>query len=95
MDDVLLTNVAGNVTESTIANVAALIGGRWVTPPIGEGLLPGVLRGRLVSDGVLVEQPVPVDDLRRADGLALVNSVRGWRPARLQPVSSARRAGSR
>lgn len=94
-DDVLLTNTLGNVTESTIANVAVLLGGRWVTPPVDEGLLPGVLRGRLVDEGALVERPVSVAEAREAEGLALVNSVRGWRPALLVSSPSARRARSR
>lgn len=93
-DDVLLTNTLGNVTESTIANIAVLIDGHWVTPPVGEGLLPGLLRGRLVDDGVLVERPVSIGELRGAEGIALINSVRGWRPALLMSRSPARTLGS-
>ena len=40
-DDVLLVNDRGEVTESTIANVAIRLAGRWVTPPLDSGLLPG------------------------------------------------------
>jgi para-aminobenzoate synthetase/4-amino-4-deoxychorismate lyase len=84
-DDVLLVNTRGEVTESTIANVAVLFGDRWVTPPLDAGLLPGAYRAVLLRDGTLTEQRVTLDDLRRADDVALVSSVRGWRPAEIVP----------
>ncbi|WP_197430210.1 chorismate-binding protein [Auraticoccus cholistanensis] len=84
-DDVLLVNEHGHVTESTVANLAVRLDGGWVTPPPADGLLPGVRRGRLVAEGVLVERPVPVAELHRAEALALVSSLRGWRAAELGP----------
>jgi para-aminobenzoate synthetase/4-amino-4-deoxychorismate lyase len=35
----------------------------------------------LLDAGRLLERPLTVPDLARADGLALVSSLRGWRPA--------------
>jgi para-aminobenzoate synthetase/4-amino-4-deoxychorismate lyase len=81
--DVLLVNDRGEVTESTIANLAVRLDGVWVTPPVDAGLLPGTYRNVLLREGRLTERPVTVDELRRAGGLALVSSVRGWRPAAL------------
>jgi para-aminobenzoate synthetase/4-amino-4-deoxychorismate lyase len=80
-DDVVLVNVRDEVTESTIANVAARIDGAWVTPPIGSGLLPGTYRDVLIRDGTLRERRISIEEFRTADDLALVSSVRGWRPA--------------
>ncbi|MBK9180070.1 MAG: chorismate-binding protein [Acidimicrobiales bacterium] len=80
-DDVLLVNEHGHVTESTIANVVVLLDGRWVTPPLGDGCLPGVGRALLLEAGDVVEASVPLADLHRASALALVSSARGWRPA--------------
>jgi para-aminobenzoate synthetase/4-amino-4-deoxychorismate lyase len=85
VDDVVLVNTRGEVTESTIANLAVRVGGRWVTPPLDSGLLPGTYRAVLVRDGTLSERPVTVDELRAANEIALVSSVRGWRPATLVP----------
>jgi para-aminobenzoate synthetase/4-amino-4-deoxychorismate lyase len=81
VDDVLLVNTRGEVTESTIANLAVRSGDRWVTPPIDAGLLPGAYREVLLRDGRLTERRVTIDELARADDLALVSSVRRWRPA--------------
>ncbi|HET7929566.1 MAG TPA: aminodeoxychorismate synthase component I [Actinomycetota bacterium] len=85
VDDVLLVNDRGEVTESTVANLAVRLEGVWVTPPIDAGLLPGTYRTVLLRDGRLIERPVTVDELRGAGELALVSSVRGWRPAVLEP----------
>ncbi|MFP5371771.1 MAG: aminodeoxychorismate synthase component I, partial [Actinomycetes bacterium] len=80
-DDVVLTNQHGQVTETTIANLAVRLDGTWWTPPASAGCLPGVERGRLVDEGVLRERELTPGDLRTAEGLAVVSSLRGWRSA--------------
>jgi para-aminobenzoate synthetase/4-amino-4-deoxychorismate lyase len=90
VDDVVLTNERGEVTESTIANIAVRLDGTWWTPPVEAGCLPGVERGRLVRAGKLAERTLRVADLDMAEGLALVSSLRGWRPAELRrPIGVA------
>lgn len=83
--DVLLWNARGELTESCIANAAFLLGGRWLTPPVPCGLLPGVMRRRLLERGRISEGVVRVSDLPDVRGIALFNAVRGWMPARLMP----------
>jgi para-aminobenzoate synthetase / 4-amino-4-deoxychorismate lyase len=82
-DDVVLVNEQGELTETTTANLAVRIGGRWWTPPTTSGCLPGVERGRLLADGRLQERVLTVADLHDAERLAVLNSLRGWREARL------------
>jgi para-aminobenzoate synthetase/4-amino-4-deoxychorismate lyase len=82
-DDVVLVNQDGELTETTTANLALRIGGRWWTPPTTSGCLPGVERGRLVDLGRLRERVLRVSDLHAAEELAVVNSLRGWRRAEL------------
>jgi len=77
-DDVILYNAAGEVTESTMANVVAERSGRFVTPPVSSGLLAGVFREHLLSSGRIEEGLIRVEDLRGFDRIWLVNSVRGW-----------------
>jgi len=77
--DVVLTNRRGEVTESTIANVAARMEGRWVTPPLDAGLLPGIGRAVALDEGRLVEETLTVAALREAEEVALVSDNRGWR----------------
>ena len=82
-DDVVLVNQSGRVTETTIGNLAILLDGTWVTPPVDDGLLAGVRRGALLSSGELTERPVTRDEFARAQAVARINAVRGWEPAEL------------
>jgi para-aminobenzoate synthetase/4-amino-4-deoxychorismate lyase len=80
-DDVVLVNDRGEVTETTIATLVVQLRGGWFTPPLSAGCLPGVERGWLLEEGVLVERRLTVADLHTADAIAVVNSLRGWRDA--------------
>jgi para-aminobenzoate synthetase/4-amino-4-deoxychorismate lyase len=86
--DTVLWNEAGEITEGTFGNIALLLDGRWVTPPLRCGLLDGVGREMALKEGRLLEAVVRVDDLPRVQALAFVNSLRGWLPARLLPVGT-------
>jgi para-aminobenzoate synthetase/4-amino-4-deoxychorismate lyase len=79
--DVILWNERRELTESTIANLAVRTDGRWWTPSLSSGLLPGVQRARLIASGRLAERVLTVDELAQAQELALVSSLRGWRRA--------------
>jgi para-aminobenzoate synthetase/4-amino-4-deoxychorismate lyase len=80
MDDVILWNRRGEITESTVANVVVEMKGKRYTPPVSSGLLGGVFRQTLLRRGRVRERALTRQDLRRADGVFLVNSVRGWIP---------------
>jgi para-aminobenzoate synthetase / 4-amino-4-deoxychorismate lyase len=80
-DDVLLVNDREEVTESTVANVAVRIGDRWWTPPLDAGLLPGIGRAVALDEGSLEERAITLEELRAAEEIALVSSVRGSRRA--------------
>jgi para-aminobenzoate synthetase/4-amino-4-deoxychorismate lyase len=83
--DTLLWNRHGEITECTRGNIALLLDGRWVTPPLRCGLLDGIGRARRLGSGQLAEAVVRVDDLPRVQALAFVNSLRGWLDADLVP----------
>ncbi|AVS85819.1 bifunctional aminodeoxychorismate synthase component I/aminotransferase [Paracidovorax avenae] len=81
--DTVLWNEAAEITEGTFGNIAALLDGRWVTPPLACGLLPGVGRAVALREGRLVEAVVRLEDVPRLRGWAFLNSLRGWLPAEL------------
>ena len=78
MEDVLLINERGEVTEATLANVVAEIGGVRYTPPLTCGLLGGTFRGELLDAGLIQERVLMPIDIARASRLWLINSVREW-----------------
>ena len=83
VDDALLVNERGEVTEATIANLVVELDGELVTPPLESGLLPGTLRAALLRAGRVRERAVQVRELSLCSRMWLVNSVRGWRRATL------------
>ena len=72
-------NEEGEITESTIANVVMRDAEGYWTPPVECGLLAGTFRGHLLERGAIREKRIPLDDLRQAKEVWLINSVRGWR----------------
>ena len=86
-DDVILWNEKGEVTESCVANVLVRIRGAWITPPVLCGLLAGVYRRRLLERGLIREGVVRIDELKSAERLCLINSVRGRIPCRIDAAS--------
>lgn len=79
--DTVLWNTESEVTECTRGNLALLLDGRWVTPAVRCGLLPGVGRAHWLALGRLQEAVVRLDDLPRVQAMAFINSLRGWIPA--------------
>lgn len=82
-DDVILINERREAVETTTANLAVRMDDEWLTPPLDAGCLPGTYREELIDQGALREHPLLADDLADADELAVINSLHGWRPAKL------------
>jgi para-aminobenzoate synthetase/4-amino-4-deoxychorismate lyase len=59
----------------------AKIGGEMITPPVECGLLGGTFRRHLLDRGIVREEIITREDLREAQAVYLVNSVRKWREA--------------
>ncbi len=76
--DTLLCNERGELTEFTRGNVALKLAGRWLTPALHCGLLPGTLRADLLARGEIAEAVLTVQDLQQAQAVAFFNGLRGW-----------------
>jgi para-aminobenzoate synthetase/4-amino-4-deoxychorismate lyase len=75
--EVILVNERGELTETSIANIALRRNGRWVTPNVSCGLLPGTMRAELLENGELIEGILTVDELPDGEQVRCFNSVRG------------------
>ena len=80
--EVVFEGPDGFLTEGSFTNLFVERGGTLVTPPLARGLLPGVLRERLIAEGQAVEGDLRVDDL--AGTFYIGNAVRGLVEARLR-----------
>jgi para-aminobenzoate synthetase/4-amino-4-deoxychorismate lyase len=75
--DALFVNRLDNITEGAITNVFARFGDVWVTPPLADGLLPGIWRAAFAEEKAAAEMSMTLEDLVQADEIVIGNSVRG------------------
>lgn len=80
LDEVLFVNERGEVCDGTITTLFFDRGAGLRTPPLGCGLLPGVLRAELLASGACHEETLPAADLPRVR-LWVGNALRGLMPA--------------
>jgi para-aminobenzoate synthetase / 4-amino-4-deoxychorismate lyase len=81
--DVLLWNTEGAATELTRGNLVVELERCRFTPPVECGLLAGTLRAELLERGEIEERMLTLPEVRRADRVWFVNSLRGWVPITL------------
>lgn len=72
-DDVLIVK-KGRITDSSYANVVFFDGNEWWTP--NHPLLKGTCRARLLSQEIIKEILLEVNDLKNFKGLKLINAMR-------------------
>jgi len=81
MDDALLTNHKGNVTEASGSNVFWIKDGALFTPPVSSGCLSGITRGMILELAITMNLPTAQQDITLAglndtESVFLTNSVR-------------------
>lgn len=77
--DQLFVNRDGNLTEGGRSSVFVKLDGRWFTPPLTAGVLPGVMREVLLDDPAwdATERNLTLADVRRAEEVVVCNALRG------------------
>ena len=80
-DEALFLNTRGRVACAGTGNLFAVRGDRLVTPPPEEGVLAGIVRGRVLAlaagMGLRVEErPAALPEFEAADAVFLTNSLR-------------------
>ena len=76
-DEVIYLNEKGELAEGSRTSIFIERDGKLLTPALGSGLLPGVLRASLLQSGRAAEAVLTLDDLNGAKSVLLGNSVRG------------------
>jgi para-aminobenzoate synthetase/4-amino-4-deoxychorismate lyase len=77
--DMLFCNPQGELTEGGRTNLFVKLAGRWFTPPLAAGVLPGVMRAVLLGDPQwnATEKSLMLGDLRAAQEVIVCNALRG------------------
>jgi para-aminobenzoate synthetase/4-amino-4-deoxychorismate lyase len=81
--DMLFFTPDGDLVEGGRSNVFVQLGGRWCTPPLADGALPGVLRSVLLADPAwaATERSITRAELQSAQAIIVCNALRGALPA--------------
>lgn len=77
--DMLFFNEKGHLCEGGRSTVLVKLGGKWLTPPLEDGVLPGVMRAVLLEDQryQLNQQSLCMAELAAAEQIMLCNALRG------------------
>lgn len=75
-DDVLFINERNEVVESAMANLIWLRDGKWMTPKLESGCLPGVTRSLLIKHFEVLEGSLQEGEIQSCTALGLVSSLR-------------------
>lgn len=78
-DDAIMLNTKGHVACATVGNVFFRIAGAWVTPPVADGILPGLARKRFVAELGADESSLTSALLQKSDAGFVCNSL-GFTP---------------
>ncbi|VEG90802.1 aminotransferase class IV [Legionella spiritensis] len=83
-DDALFFNRENTAMETTIANLFLISGDTLYTPSLSSGVLPGIIRGRILELGkeqgiACLETELTKNQLEQADALFLCNALQGIR----------------
>lgn len=79
-DEALMLNTDGLVAEAAMANVFLVRGGAVLTPPLADGALPGIMRGRTIEIAAKLgtecaEASLTVEDIVTADEVFFTNAL--------------------
>ncbi len=88
--DSLFVTQDGRLVEGGRSSVFLRLDGRWWTPPVSDGALPGVMRAQLLADPLVAagERSLTLADLQRAEAIWVTNALRGVLRAELDPSSA-------
>ncbi|MFJ7203405.1 branched-chain amino acid transaminase [Streptomyces sp. NPDC098789] len=87
-DDALMLTANGHIAEASAANLFMLRGGELVTPPVSDGILPGITRHTAITFArdlglTVVERSIPRSEVYIADEAFLTGTA-----AEIVPVAS-------
>ena len=91
-DTCILINEKKQVVEAIYGNIFIIMGNTIVTPPLSEGCIKGVIRGKIISliksssEYIIEERAISPFELKKADEVFITNSI-----IDIQPVTNYRK----
>lgn len=82
--ELIFLNEKNNITETRFHNIIIEKDTRLYTPKLDDGVLDGITRKSFIKKGKLQSENITLNELKSADKIYLINSVRGLIPAYLE-----------
>jgi branched-chain amino acid aminotransferase len=79
-DEALVTSSDGKICEGSVCNVLLKIAGTWCTPPLSDGVLPGVMRALVIENFNVMVRSIAVSEVPDIESAFLLSSLRIAQP---------------
>jgi para-aminobenzoate synthetase/4-amino-4-deoxychorismate lyase len=88
--DMLFANHYGLITEGCRSTVFVRLNGRWYTPPVVDGVLPGVMRSLILADPqwAAAERSIRIEELAEAQEIMVCNALHGSIAASIESLQA-------
>ena len=79
-DEALVTSSDRKICEGSVTNVLLKIAGKWCTPPLSDGVLPGVMRALVIENCDVMVRSIAVSEIEDIESAFLLSSLRIAQP---------------
>jgi branched-chain amino acid aminotransferase len=79
-DEAIVCNERGKICEGSVSNLLFRIADKWVTPPISDGVLPGVMRALVIEYCRVSVRSIDRSEMPRVESAFLLSSLRIAQP---------------
>jgi branched-chain amino acid aminotransferase len=75
-DEAIVFNEYNKISEAAVNNLLLKINGQWVTPPLTDGALPGVVRALVVENCDVSVRSIDISEMQEIESAFLIGSLR-------------------
>ena len=76
-NEAIFLNEKNFVAEGCTTNIFAVYKNQIITPTIEDGILPGIVRGKIIENFNVIEKNITKEELLNSDEIFLTNSLIG------------------
>ena len=69
-------NLDDKISEAGVSNLLIKIGGKWCTPPLTDGALPGVIRALVIENCDVSVRSIEASEIKDIESAFLIGSLR-------------------
>jgi branched-chain amino acid aminotransferase len=75
-DEAVVLNENNKISEAAVSNLLMKINGQWITPPLTDGALPGVVRALVLENCDVSVRSIDIAEMHEIESAFLIGSLR-------------------